>query len=70
MPIYRFTCRDCSNVFEFLKIRSNEVAECPKCNAKGEDKLEKHLSGGTSFKLKGDAWARDGYQRNPSKKKY
>ena len=43
MPIYEFTCGDCSSDFETL-VRSSDwegEVECPSC---GSEKLEKQLS--------------------------
>jgi putative FmdB family regulatory protein len=34
MPLYTYTCNDCGERFEFLKIRSDEIPECPKCKSK------------------------------------
>lgn len=61
MPIYEFKCRNCGQEFEFLKIKSDETVQCPKCQAKGEGNLEKKPPKGTSFTLKGKGWYKDGY---------
>lgn len=61
MPYYDFKCRQCGTEFEFLKLHSEEVVECPECKAQGPKNLEKQVSKGTSFSLKGGGWYRDGY---------
>jgi len=33
MPIYEYTCKDCSHEFEAL-VYGNQKAECPKCHSK------------------------------------
>jgi putative FmdB family regulatory protein len=33
MPIYEYTCKDCSHEFEAL-VYGREKAECPKCQSK------------------------------------
>ena len=33
MPIYEYTCKDCSHEFEAL-VYGREKAECPKCHGK------------------------------------
>ena len=33
MPIYEYTCKDCSHEFEAL-VYGNQKAECPKCRSK------------------------------------
>jgi putative FmdB family regulatory protein len=33
MPIYEYTCKDCSHEFEAL-VYGSEKAECPKCHGK------------------------------------
>lgn len=31
MPLYKYECNDCNEVFEELVIGSNENVNCPKC---------------------------------------
>ena len=40
MPLYEYTCRDCSSEFELL-VRGSEQPRCPECES---SKLEKLLS--------------------------
>ena len=52
MPIYRLLCEDCNKTIERLCI----IDEYVKCG-----KVMKRLPVQTSFILKGDGWAEDGY---------
>lgn len=61
MPIYDFRCVSCGHEFEFMKFKSDDHAQCPKCGAKGDGNLEKKPPKNTSFKLKGRGWYKDGY---------
>jgi putative FmdB family regulatory protein len=67
VAIYVFYCRRCETEFEFMKIRSDEVVECPKCEATGEKHLEKKLPTKVSHSLKGGGWYRDGYSGRKKK---
>ena len=59
MPTYSYHCRVCSNDFEVeQKMTDKAWAECPKCRVGCSNRL---VSSGTSFSLKGDGWAKDGY---------
>ena len=40
MPLFEYSCRDCSNHFELL-VRESTKLECPKCTS---TQLEKQLS--------------------------
>ncbi|MDB4412885.1 zinc ribbon domain-containing protein [Pirellulaceae bacterium] len=40
MPIYEYSCQDCTSEFEVL-VRGNEDAACPSCDSK---QLEKRFS--------------------------
>lgn len=61
MAIHDFKCLTCGTEFEFMKIRSDERVECPKCEEKEESKLEQLISKDTSFILKGGGWFGDNY---------
>ena len=64
MPLYLFECNNkkCKFNFEYLQNGYEEQnIKCPKCG-----KSCKHLVGKSSFILKGNCWARDGYSSNPS----
>ena len=54
MPVYEYKCEECGKRIEKLS-RFNEPP--PTCC---EDKMKKLVSR-TSFTLKGDGWAKDGY---------
>jgi len=41
MPIYTYKCQECSEVFDFLFIKTTEESKCPKC---GSAKVEKQLT--------------------------
>lgn len=41
MPIYEYDCLECGHRFEFLAIRSDERAACPKCES---ERIEKAFS--------------------------
>ncbi len=68
MAIHEFECRRCGMEFEFIKVRSDEVAECPKCEAKGEEYLEKKFPTQVTHILEGTGWARDGYSSKRKRK--
>ena len=38
MPIYEYVCKNCKNKFELMRSfsRSNENADCPRCQKKAE----------------------------------
>lgn len=69
MPIYEFECQKCKTEFEFFKIRSDEVPECPTCASKGEEFLKRLVSKDTSHSLKGGGWFKDGYGSSRKKGK-
>ena len=39
MPIYFYRCEDCGHKFDFFHIKSDDVAQCPKCENKDLEKL-------------------------------
>lgn len=41
MPLYEYTCTDCSTEFETLVFTSDEKVECPKCES---ESVEKQMS--------------------------
>ncbi|MFW5781750.1 MAG: FmdB family zinc ribbon protein [Candidatus Muiribacteriaceae bacterium] len=50
MPLYTYTCNDCGKKFEFLKIRSDETAECPECKSKDLKRNIDLISSGSGTK--------------------
>jgi len=41
MPLYEYSCKDCSTEFETLVFSSEEKVECPKCES---ESVEKQMS--------------------------
>lgn len=66
MPIFGYLCQDCKAEFELFytsqsKVKLEEKNEqCPNCKSKKKQKLPPK---NTSFVLKGDGWAKDGYSK-------
>ncbi len=59
MPIYEYKCNDCKKVIEIHQnINDPEKTICPYCNGK-----IKRIMSYTSFVLKGNGWANDGYSK-------
>ncbi len=62
MPTYEYRCPACKHEWEEIqKITDAPVKVCPSC---GHSEAERLISG-TSFKLKGKGWAKDGYAPKP-----
>lgn len=55
MPLYILLCKDCDKVVERL-CKMSEVVKCRKCG-----KAMSRLPVQTTFVLKGEGWAKDGY---------
>ncbi|HVK85442.1 MAG TPA: zinc ribbon domain-containing protein [Kofleriaceae bacterium] len=62
MPTYEYRCNACHRDFEYQQRMSDP--DLVKCEACGEDKLEKLISR-TAFQLKGSGWYKDLYSSNP-----
>lgn len=62
MAIHDLKCVRCGTEFEFMKIRSDDVAECPKCEATGEENFEKKPPTGIGLDFRGPNWAGKGKQ--------
>ena len=58
MPTYEYRCNACKREFEYEQRMSDD--DLVKCEACGEDKLEKLISM-TAFQLKGGGWYKDLY---------
>ena len=58
MPINEYKCQKCGKTYEVLEPRENKPLVCCKC---GCIMLDKQISRGTGFILKGERWFRDGY---------
>ena len=64
MPMYEYRCNACKREFEYEQRMSDD--DLVKCEACGEDKLEKLISR-TAFTLKGGGWYKDLYSSAPAK---
>lgn len=59
MPTYEYACKKCECTFETEQsIKEDALTECPKCHTHS---LERLISGGTGFALKGGGWYKDLY---------
>ena len=56
MPIYEYTCPSCGGKVEALKHIGDEAPRCEHCG-----KLLEKVISSSSFILKGQGWAKDGY---------
>ncbi len=62
MPTYEYRCNACKKEFEYQqKMADPDLVKCEAC---GEDKLEKLISW-SAFQLKGSGWYKDLYSSNP-----
>jgi putative FmdB family regulatory protein len=57
MPIYEYRCKECGNKIEKIQ---NFDAKAPPCKCDKKVQMTRLISR-TSFHLKGDGWAKDGY---------
>ena len=65
MPTYEYRCNACKREFEYeQRISDDDLVKCEAC---GEDKLEKLISR-TAFQLKGSGWYKDLYASPPAAK--
>ena len=63
MPNYEYKCNDCAHKFTvFQKITDKPVKKCPKCDGN----VERLISGGTGFILKGSGFYETDYKRKKS----
>jgi putative FmdB family regulatory protein len=64
MPTYLYFCDECKKEFEHQHSITEELQECPQCQAAGlpAHKPQRLISGGTSFILLGGSWAKEGYK--------
>jgi putative FmdB family regulatory protein len=59
MPTYEYLCKSCNHEFEITQsIKDDKLSVCPECQ---EHSLQRLISGGTSFTLKGGGWYKDLY---------
>jgi putative FmdB family regulatory protein len=57
MPIYEYRCEKGHEFEAQQSIREAAIKKCPRCRGKS-----KRLVSMTSFILKGNGWAKDGYE--------
>ena len=53
MPINEYKCQKCGKTYEVLEPKENKPLVCIKC---GCIRLDKQISRGTGFILKGEGW--------------
>ena len=66
--IYDYICKNehCKKEFEAEQsIKDEPLTECPHC--KGLEGVQRLISSGTNFVLKGDGWYADGYSSSEKK---
>ena len=65
MPLYSYYCKQCDIIYENLRsIEHRDIKlVCPGCN----ERCKRIMDVG-SFRLKGDGWAKDGYQKKQKPK--
>ena len=65
MPLYSYYCTQCDIIYENLRsIKQRDIKlVCPECNERC-----KRIMDISSFQLKGDGWAKDGYQKKQKPK--
>jgi putative FmdB family regulatory protein len=67
MLTYVYRCKSCEEKFKIEQsIKDDAFTDCPFCK---EGKLQRLISGGSGFILKGGGWHSDLYSKPPSKKK-
>ena len=61
MPIYEYRCSDCGETTEFIVSATDKgfKASCTDCKSENM----KRLISRSSFALKGEGWAKDGYAK-------
>jgi putative FmdB family regulatory protein len=65
MPTYQYKCSKCGDVFEaFQKMSDPPIEDCPRC----QGKVERIISGGAGFLLKGTGFYATDYRTSDYKK--
>ena len=60
MPIYVYRCDNCEETFETMQCPScGDVAVCPNCGAIATQRIPQPAN----INLKGQGWAKDGYNK-------
>ena len=65
MAVYVYKCKDCGNIFEFLKLKKDEEVICPKCRSKN---VEKQITAPVGFKFIGSGFYENDYKNKGGKK--
>lgn len=56
---YEYKCKACGHEWEHeAKISDPPLKKCPEC---GKKQIQRLISGGLGFQLKGSGWFKDGY---------
>ena len=65
MPLYSYYCTQCDIIYENLRsIKQRDIKlVCPECNERCNRIMDI-----SSFQLKGDGWAKDGYSKKQKPK--
>lgn len=64
MPVYDYKCLNCGQIIEVLRnIKDDSPQMCEECQVE----MERLISTGTSFTLKGRGWSEDSYNKPLSK---
>lgn len=59
MPTYEYSCKCCNHYMEVVQsIKDDPLKECPSCKTSS---LERLISGGSGFALRGGGWYKDLY---------
>lgn len=58
MPIYEYQCEKCKMITEKIQSYDGKAPKCGKCKIKTHRVISR-----TSFALKGEGWAKDGYAK-------
>lgn len=67
MPTYEFRCPKCGKTTEEIRSFIQRYDDPPTCS-KCQEFMERVISGGAGFLLKGGCWASDGYSSKNSGK--
>lgn len=57
---YDYDCSNCGRI-EVSHGMNEELEECPHCKSKDINRV---ITGGQGFQLKGNCWAKDGYTKS------
>jgi putative FmdB family regulatory protein len=60
MPLFDYECIQCGNTLEIIQKIGESNPECPECRGETRRLISK-----SSFRLKGEGWASDGYNKKP-----